>query len=203
MEAFFARFDPRIGSLAGITPTERRLSGLCGCFADADAYAAALAQDDPVIYHIAAVAPAEGDGQLHYAIATLMPGRIGAEYFLTKGHLHAWRAAAELYVGLCGEGLMLLEDEATGHTQVVPLTAHSLVYVPGFTAHRTINTGGVPLTYIGVYPAAAGHDYTAIAERNFRSVVVAVEDRPAVLERAAYLRHLVNPANTEHTRAYR
>lgn len=190
MDALFARFDPGAGSVAGVTPAERRLSSLRGCFADAAAYAAALAQADPVVYRVAALTPAEGDGQLHYAVATLMPGRIGAEYFLTKGHLHHWRAAAEVYVGLQGEGLLLLEDEATGRTRAVPLVAHSLVYVPGATAHRTINTGDVPLTYLGVYPAAAGHDYATIAERNFRSVVVAAAGRPTVLERGAYLRML-------------
>ena len=31
-----------------------------------------------------------------------------------------------------------------------------------------MNTGNVPLTYLGVYPAKAGHDYAAIAGRNFR-----------------------------------
>jgi glucose-6-phosphate isomerase len=85
-----------------------------------------------------------------------MPGKIGDEYFLTKGHLHAWRPAAEFYFGLSGEGVMLLEDEATGESRLVPLRPHHAVYVPGHTAHRTVNTGAVPLTYLGVYPARPG-----------------------------------------------
>ncbi len=113
----------------------------------------------------------------------IMPGRIGAEYYLTKGHFHAWRPAAELYIGLRGEGVMLLEDEATGESKLVPLIPNSAVYVPGFTAHRTINTGKVPLTYLGVYPAQAGHDYGLIAERNFRKVVLAVDGKPTLRDR--------------------
>jgi glucose-6-phosphate isomerase, archaeal len=189
--ALFARFDTHTGALDGASYLERRLSGLRGCFADAQAYNDALAQGDPLVYRVGSLEPAAGDGQLNYAIGTLMPGRVGAEYYLTKGHLHAWRPAAEVYLGLQGEGMMLLEDEATGATHAVPLVAHSAVYVPGHTAHRTINTGAVPLTYIGVYPAAAGHDYGAIAARNFGSVVVSVAGQPTVIDREAFLQSLV------------
>jgi len=114
-----------------------------------------------------------------------MPGRIGAEYFLTKGHLHAWRPAAEFYFGLQGEGMMLLEDETTGESRLVDLRPQSVVYVPGHTAHRTLNTGSVPLSYIGVYPARAGHDYGKIAQRNFRFVVVERDGAPRMIERQA------------------
>jgi len=113
----------------------------------------------------------------------LMPGRIGREYFLTKGHLHEWREAAEVYVGLRGEGLMLLEDEETGRSRLLQLGAGRAVYVPGHTAHRTINSGTLPLLYLGIYPAAAGHDYGAIAERNFRKVVVEQDGQPVLLDR--------------------
>jgi len=48
----------------------------------------------------------------------------------------------------------------------------------------------VPLTYLGVYPAEAGHDYGAIATQNFRQVVVMANGEPVVLDRAAYHRRL-------------
>ncbi len=191
VNALFAQFDPRTGAVDGASHVVRHLSDLHGCFADTQAYDDALTQSDPVVYRVATLEPAGGDGQLHYGVGTLMPGRVGAEYYLTKGHLHAWRPAAELYLGLQGEGMLLLEDEATGATRAVPLVAHSAVYVPGHTAHRTINTGAVPLTYIGVYPAAAGHDYGAIAARNFGCVVVSVAGRPTVMDRAVFLQSLV------------
>ena len=117
------------------------------------------------------------------AVGLIMPGKIGREYFMTKGHLHAWRPAAEFYFGLSGDGVMLLEDELTGESRLVPLRPHHAVYVPGHTAHRTINTGHAPLTYLGVYPAKAGHDYGAIAKRNFRCVVIERDGQPALIER--------------------
>lgn len=185
-ESLLSLYNPATGELAGAQPVERRLADLRDCFADSAAYAAALAAGNPLIYRVASVELAPGDGDLHYGIGCLLPGRIGDEFFMTKGHLHAWRPAAEFYFGLAGEGVMLLEDEATGESRIVPLRAHSAVYVPGYTAHRTINTGSSPLTYLGVYPARAGHDYGSIARRNFRCMVVERAGRAAMIARPSH-----------------
>jgi glucose-6-phosphate isomerase, archaeal len=181
-----SRFDPVTGKIDGVPATQRHLEDLRGCFADGPAYEAALVAGNPLLYTVAGVEPAGGPGDLHYGVGCLMPGRIGAEYFLTKGHLHSWRDAAEIYIGLTGEGVMLLEDESSGESRMVPLRPNQAVYVPGHTAHRTINTGVVPLTYIGIYPARAGHDYAAIARRNFRCVVIEQDGRPAMIERSVF-----------------
>ena len=162
---------------------ERRLSDLRGSFADSAAYEAALSASDPVLYAVTAVEPASGDGQLHYGLGILYPGKIGDEYYLTKGHLHAHRPAAEVYVGLSGHGMMLLEDEATGESRLVQLRERTVVYVPGHTAHRTLNTGTVPLVYLGIYPSNAGHDYGAIATRNFRKIVIERNGKPVMIDR--------------------
>jgi glucose-6-phosphate isomerase len=162
---------------------QRRLSDLCGCFADTAAYDAALALENPILYEVTAVEPASGDGQLHYGLGILHPGKIGDEYFLTKGHFHKYRPAAEVYVGLKGEGVMLLEDEHTGESRMLPLRANSVVYVPGHTAHRTVNTGDSPLLYLGIYPCNAGHDYGALADKNFRMILVEENGRPVMKKR--------------------
>jgi glucose-6-phosphate isomerase len=177
-------YAPHAGAVEGAPVATRRLSDLAGVFADSAAYQAACAAGDPIIYTVASVEPADGDGQLHYGLGTLMPGMIGDEYYCTRGHLHAWRPAAEVYIGLSGVGAMLLEDERSGESWLEPLDADRIVYVPGFTAHRTVNTGDVPLVYLGIYPAAAGHDYAAIAARNFRALVVARDGRPTLVQRA-------------------
>ena len=188
--ALLAQLDLETGTIAGSALSARHLSSLAGCFADSAAYAAAIAAGDPPIYSVASVEPAGGAGDLHYGLGTLQPGRVGAEYYMTKGHLHAWRPAAEVYIGLRGAGAMLLEDERSGESALVPLVPQGVVYVPGWVAHRTINTGDAPLVYLGVYPARAGHDYGAIAARNFRHVVVERDGRPALVERQAYLASL-------------
>lgn len=179
----FVQFDPDALSIPGAQMVERRLSAMQGYFADEAAYQAALAQGDPVLYRVYAVAAGSGEGALQYGFGVLMPGRIGDEYYLTKGHFHAWRAAAEIYIGLRGQGAMLLETEGSGETQMIPLLPNSVVYVPGHTAHRTVNTGDEPLRYIGIYPAQAGHEYGVIAKRNFRKMVIAVNGRPTLIDR--------------------
>lgn len=183
-------FDPESPRLGRGPVVVRRLSDLRGCYADTAAYEAALAQGDPVVYEVGSVEPAHGDGQLHTGLGILQPGRVGAEYAMTKGHLHAHRPAAEVYVGLRGEGAMLLEDETSGDARLVPLRAGEMVYVPGHTAHRTVNTGTVPLVYLGIYPANAGHDYASIARSNFRNVVVERAGQPALEPRTAFLESL-------------
>ncbi len=187
-EHLAAHLDLGAGTVGAHPGTERFLSDLRGVFHDEVAYGEALARGNPLVYRVVGVAPAEGDGQLHYGLGTLQAGKIGQEYFLTKGHLHAWRPAAEVYVGLRGDGRMILEEEATGRTRLVPLGAGDVVYVPGHTAHRTANVGSEPLVYLGIYPAAAGHDYAAIAERNFRCCLVEREGQPVLVERARLVR---------------
>ena len=164
----------------------RHLSDLRGCFVDRLSFESAARAANPLLYTVACWEAGSGPGDLHYGLGRLMPGRIGSEYYLTKGHFHSWREAAELYIGLTGEGMMLLEDEDSGESRILPLKPQQTVYVPGHTAHRTINIGTSPLTYIGVYPAKAGHDYASIGERNFRKVLVERNGQPVLLDRAEW-----------------
>jgi glucose-6-phosphate isomerase len=181
------QLDIRTGRVSGSPATERRLSSLEGSFANRAAYAEAIATGDPVVYSVSSVEPGHGNGDLHYGLGVIQPGKVGDEYYLTRGHLHSWRDAAEVYIGLSGQGVMLLEDERTGESKMLPLLPQNVVYVPGYSAHRTINTGDVPLVYIGIYPARSGHDYGAISSRNFRDVVVDRNGEPALVSRQEYL----------------
>lgn len=177
-------YDLETGTLAGQPVLKRHLSDLVGLVADEAALQAALQEGDPVVYTVSTWQAAAGEGDLHAGLGIVFPGKVGEEFFFTKGHLHAWQPAAEIYLGLAGEGLMLLEDLQSGESQALPLRPNALVYVPGFVAHRTINTGDLPLAYLGIYPARAGHDYSAIARRNFRKVVLCRDNQAVVLDRA-------------------
>jgi len=182
-----SRYNPHTGEITGATLIERRLSELTNVFADSQAYTAALAQGDPVLYTVASVQPDDKNDALFYAMSVLYPGRIGDEYYMTRGHYHALRTAPEVYLGLSGEGMMLLQDEATGVSRAHPLGPNSLVYVPGHTAHRTMNVGETPLVYLAICPLAAGHDYESIAKTNFNQVIVAIAGKATVLDRKAWL----------------
>ncbi len=182
----FSEFDPETGMIAGVAPVERRLSAMRGYFVDEAAFEAVLAQGDPLLYTVSSVELQDLEGALWHTVACIYPGKIGDEYFMTKGHYHAWRPASEYYIGLRGQGLMLLEDEQTGASRSVALTPNGIVYVPGHTAHRTINVGDEPLTYLNVYSYKAGHEYGPIAERNFNQIVVEIDGAPTVIARDEY-----------------
>lgn len=190
LSATHLRFDPATGVIEGRPATVRHLSDLAGAFANPAACQAALAVANPVIYRATQVEEGADEGDIHYGLAIIYPGKVGDEYHLTKGHIHAWRPAAEVYIGLAGRGLMLLEDERTGECTAIPLERNSTVYVPGYAAHRTINIGDEPLVYWGVLSSRAGHDYGTIGKRNFSKVVVEIDGQPTVMDRTVYLQRI-------------
>jgi glucose-6-phosphate isomerase, archaeal len=180
------RFNLNSGTLSPSTVAHRRLSDLIDTFANSLAWETLVAGSNPLLYTLSIFEPAQDQGALGCTFVTLQPGHVGDEYFMTRGHFHAWSAASEFYITLAGTGLMLLEDQTRAHCAAVPMQPEGVLYVPGHTAHRTVNTGDTPLQYLSIYPVLAGHDYQAIRSQNFRHVVVSVNDHPTVLERTDY-----------------
>ncbi len=170
-------------SIDGYSAGQRWLSQLDGSFADQSAYKERLEKGDVFVYQVTNIENAAGEGQLHYGLAVLMPGKVGKEYFLTRGHIHAWRPAAEVYICLSGKGMMLLENVETGVSSAVPLTPQDVVYVPGNTIHRTVNVGDVPLVYWGILSSEAGHDYEIVKQKNFSQVIIEHQGQPLVIRR--------------------
>ena len=186
MTDLFARFDLEHGTIAGGSLTERRLSQLRGAFADTRALDDQLARgEDPLVYTVSTVEHGSGQGDQHIGLGVLYPGRVGREYFLTRGHRHQRAEAAEVYIGLRGTGKMILQNSSG--TSVLELVPESAVYVPGHTDHRTVNTGVAPLVYLGIYPAWAGHDYRSLENENFSVVVIEHGGAPRVLDRREFL----------------
>ena len=157
---------------------ERFLGDLVGLYRDDDAYQRLLAADngDPV-YWVETSQTEEGPGGLITGISTLEPGKVGEEFFMTGGHLHAIADRSELYVGLSGQGVMILEtlDGATELAEVVPGRA---VYVPGHWVHRCVNVGEERFVTLFCYAADAGQDYSIIERAGgMASLVVEVNGR--------------------------
>jgi glucose-6-phosphate isomerase, archaeal len=115
------------------------------------------------------------------------PGTIGREYFMTKGHFHEVRDRAEIYVGLSGEGRLLMATAAGEHV-VEPMRRGTVNYVPGGWAHRSINVGDEPLVFFAAYVGDAGHDYATIEEEGFPVVLVKGDGGPEVVENPRYQR---------------
>jgi glucose-6-phosphate isomerase, archaeal len=106
---------------------------------------------------------------------------------MTKGNHHV-RDSAELYLGMSGEGTMIMESPA-GDFAEIELVPSAAAYVPPGWAHRTVNTGNGPLVFLAVYFGDARHDYGSVARAGFsRRVhrgVRGPELRPAARSAAA------------------
>jgi len=159
---------------------DRHLSAMIDMYED-QAAAQALLADDPVIYRVYEKKMPELAGELQWCMSVTMPGKIGREYYMTKGHFHEVRETAEIYLCVRGEGFMLMETEE-GETVAEPLRKNAAVYVPASWAHRTINTGDEPLISFCVYPGDAGHDYGSIETAGFKKRIVEIDGKPAIID---------------------
>jgi len=160
---------------------EKVLSDLEGLYRDADAYRARLAQDDgKPVYWVEASQTEDGPGGLITGISVLEPGTVGAEFAMTRGHLHAVSDRSELYVGLSGRGVMVLEA-LDGRSEVLDVEPGLAVYVPGHWVHRSVNVGRERFSTLFCYAADAGQDYGIIQRAGgMKSLVVATDDGYAV-----------------------
>jgi glucose-6-phosphate isomerase len=185
------------GDLSGGTGGyAKHLSELSGLYGDAAAYAALLAEGDAVVYEVSDYRPSAAPGDLIFGITRMRPGRVGNEFFLTRGHIHARPDRSEIYVGQAGEGLMLLEAPE-GETRVVEIAVGTVCYVPPFWIHRSVNTGAADFVTMFCAPADSGNDYSVIERSGgMRRRVVATADGWALVDNPDY-----RPRSPEAARA--
>jgi glucose-6-phosphate isomerase len=145
----------------------RTASDMTGYYENEEALQSLIAeQEDPLHYEVFEVPVPEASGHLMYCISCLQPGRVGDEFFMTKGHYHTVLETAEIYLCLRGEGFMMMKTQ-DGRWAAEPMTRGRMVYVPPGWGHRSINTGSEPLVSFCVYPGEAGHNYGDIREEGF------------------------------------
>jgi glucose-6-phosphate isomerase, archaeal len=158
----------------------RRLSEMRHAFADTEAVVALLGEgEDPVIYRSFMAEVPEQPGHLAHLTTAILPGEVGGEYYMTRGHFHQ-KDSAEVYLGMAGRGLMVMQAR-DGRLRAEELTTNMAVYVPPGWAHRTVNTGQKELVFLAVYFSDAGHDYRSIEEKGFAVRVIAGPDGPKVV----------------------
>ncbi len=165
----------------------RQLSAMRGQFHDAAAYGRLLEQEDPVLYEVYELKRPERAGELLHGVSVVHAGRVGDEFFMTKGHFHAVLDTAEIYYCLRGHGWMVMETPE-GEWAVEELRPGRVLYVPPRWAHRSVNSGAdEDLVTFFVYPGNAGHDYGMIERQGFRKLVVVRPDGPAIVDNPRWL----------------
>ncbi|KPP86319.1 MAG: glucose-6-phosphate isomerase Pgi1 [Rhodobacteraceae bacterium HLUCCA08] len=169
------RLAPGSGALTGRSHRyEKRLSDLAGLYADGKAFDRLLGSGDRVVYAVEDVRPSAAAGDLCFGVTHMQPGRIGAEFFMTRGHIHAIANRPETYRGEAGRGVMLLESP-DGAVETLEVAPETTIYVPPFWIHRSVNTGPDPLVMSFVYPADSGQDYGIIARSNGMKVRIVAD----------------------------
>jgi glucose-6-phosphate isomerase len=165
----------------GAKRSVKRLGDLEGVFDDLQVWQALA--PETVVYSVAweEKIKAGTEGGLLWGVTIIEPGRVGDEYFMTRGHFHAKRDRGEYYTTVQGEGILVLMDEDRAG-RVETMSPGSLHYIPGHTAHRTVNTGDTPLIFWACWPSDAGHDYDTIAKYGFSSRVIARNGTPEVVQ---------------------
>lgn len=169
------------GRLSDAKAKEVRLRDMAGYYQDQEAVAALL-EANPLIYTVYDPGVPERAGEICFSVTVIEPGRVGQEYFMTRGHHHQVDAA-EVYYFLEGEGYLLTESR-NGETREVKVGPGSVVYIPPGWAHRTVNTGSGKLVLFAAWPGEAGHDYEAVASRGFRHRIIASPNGPVVVSTA-------------------
>jgi len=161
---------------------ERRLSALRGQFLDQECYTQMLSREDQLIYEVYEVRRPEVAGEMLMGISIVHPGKVGKEFFMTKGHFHSILDTAEVYYCLRGEGYMVMETPE-GDTSVEALSPGKVLYVPPRWAHRSVCTSRQEnLVMFFIYPGNAGHDYGTIERQGFRKLVLDGENGPEIVD---------------------
>ena len=162
------------GKTGAVSPSTGRysktLSDLRDFFHDAGKLDALIAErGDLVVYEVIDYRHEESD--LAFGTTIMSPGKVGDEFFLTRGHFHIRRECGEAYYTQSGRGILLLESRE-GESRTVEMKPGTCACIPPDWAHRSINTGPEKLIFAWFCATDAGHEYGEIQERGMRSLVL-------------------------------
>ena len=155
---------------------------MSGMYLDNTAQEKILEKDDVCVYEFYELGIPEKPSELAFGTTILYPGKVGNEYFMTKGHFHEKRETAEIYYCTKGHGYLLMED-LEGKVEIQEMTSGISVYVPPNFAHRSINISKTePFIMFFVFRADAGHDYKTIETKGFRKLVIEKDEKPIIID---------------------
>jgi glucose-6-phosphate isomerase, archaeal len=174
-------FDLVTGLSPDVPTSKRYLSNMKGMFYDEKKYAEILAKENPLIYEFHEISVPEDSGDLAFGMSIAYPGKVGDEYFMTKGHFHTVLETAEVYLCVKGRGLILMENPEGDWCYEV-LTPGKMAYVSQRYAHRSINIGTEPFVQFFCFRGDAGHDYGTIETKGYRKLVVERNGEFAVID---------------------
>lgn len=182
LNPFTIGFDVVTGLSQDVESTKRPLSKMKGMYYDDVAFDKIMTENDPLVYEFYELKVPNYESDLLFGTSITYPGKVGNEYYMTKGHFHEVLNTAEVYYTLSGEGYMLMETPE-GEWKAEHLSKGKAVYVPPRWAHRSINIGNAPLVTFFTFRADAGHDYGTIEQKGYRKLIVESKDgKPEIID---------------------
>jgi len=181
VKPFTMYFDLISGMSNEKSTTKRQLSNMRGMFSNSEALEAMIQKENSLMYEFFELELPEKDGDLLFGTSIVYPGKVGNEFFMTKGHFHTILDTAEVYYCLSGNGYMLMENPE-GDWAAEEMTPGKAVYVPGRYAHRSINVGDQPLITFFVFRADAGHDYGTIETKGYRKLIIEKDGKVEIVD---------------------
>lgn len=164
-----------------ISKDVRRVSDLAMMFGDQDAVAREIESGDKMVYQVQYHPFITPESDLALGVSRIVPGTVGDEYHMTKGHYHVKPHAAEIYHCLRGTGFLLLQERGGGF-EAVPWSPGTITHFSADWAHRVVNTGDEDLVFAASYHFNGGLDYKPIVDRGFRKRVVARRGTPQLVD---------------------
>ena len=181
-ESISIKFSLEDGLSPDRIPTRRMLSNMKGMYYYEEDFENMLKEEDICIYEFYELGIPEKSNHLAFGTTIIYPGKVGKEYFMTKGHFHEKLDTAEVYYCTKGHGFLLMED-INGKIEVQEMTPGVSVYVPPNFAHRSINISkNEPFIMFFVFRADAGHDYRTIETKGFRKLIIDKNGKPEIID---------------------
>ena len=85
---FVIDLDLQTGLSKMLDTGKRYLGQMNGMFADQKAYDEIMKDGNPLVYEFHSMPVPETDGDLAFGCSIVNPGKVGDEYYFTKGHFH-------------------------------------------------------------------------------------------------------------------
>ncbi len=182
LKSLAIRFNLEDGLSPDLKSTKRMLSAMDGMYLNNNELKEMIKDEDILVYEFYELGIPEDPGELAYGTTILYPGKVGDEYFMTKGHFHSKMNTAEIYYCVKGHGYLLMENPE-GDVELREMTPGVSVYVPPRFAHRSINISEIePFIMFFVFRADAGHDYKTIETKGFRKLIIEIDGKPKVID---------------------
>ena len=89
-------------------------------------------------------------------LTVIESGKIGKEYFMTKGHMHK-KPIEEIYILISGSGKLLIKEK--NNVKKISMKKGKVYLIPGRSGHRLVNVGKDCLEVFAIYSKDAGYNY--------------------------------------------